>query len=61
MADQNYQQMLDDLRDGKITEFEIKPAEFQTFQPIFHSYPYRTQIEGEAHRGGALTYRLKKQ
>ncbi|MEY8442451.1 hypothetical protein AALA17_07440 [Lactobacillaceae bacterium 24-114] len=59
MADRDYEQLLEDLHDGKIKEFEIKPEEFIEFQPIFHAYQFRTQISGEAHRGGTLTYRLK--
>lgn len=60
MAERDYQQELDDLHLGKISHFDIAPAEFQEFQPIFHRYQYRTQITAEAHRGGTLTYRLKK-
>ena len=50
MTERDYQQELEDLHSGKI----------QAFQPVFHGYQYRTQIEAEAHRGGTLTYRLKK-
>lgn len=60
MAETDYQQLLEDLHDGKIDQFEITPENFQDFQPIFHAYAYRTQIVGQAHRGGTLTYRLKK-
>ncbi|MBU3829820.1 MAG: hypothetical protein H9843_02860 [Candidatus Limosilactobacillus merdavium] len=60
MTEKNYEQVLEDLHSGKIDQFEIKPEEFQAFQPIFHGYQYRTQIEAQAHRGGTLTYRLKK-
>lgn len=61
MAENDYQQLLEDLYHGKIDHFEITSDNFQDFQPIFHAYAYRTQIVGEAHRGGTLTYRLKKQ
>ena len=56
MTERDYQQELDDLHSGKISHFDITPEEFQAF----HGYQYRTQIEAEAHRGGTLTYRLKK-
>ena len=60
MAEQDYQQLLDDLRAGKIDQFEIGPEQFQEFQPVYHSYPYRTQIVGKAHIGGKIIYWLVK-
>ena len=60
MAEQDYQQLLDDLRARKIDQFEIGPEQFQEFQPVYHSYPYRTQIVGKAHIGGKIIYRLVK-
>lgn len=54
MAEQDYKQLLDDLRAGKIDQFEIGPEQFQEFQPVYHSYPYRTQIVGKAHIGGKI-------
>lgn len=60
MAEQNFKQLLDDLRAGKIAQFTIGPDDFQEFQPVYHSYPYRTQIVGKAHIGGEIIYRLVK-
>lgn len=60
LATQDFQQLLDDLHAGKIDEFEIIPDDFQAFQRVYHAYPYRTQIVGEAHIGGKITYRLRK-
>ena len=60
MAEQDYKQLLDDLRAGKIDQFEIGPEQFQEFQPVYPSYPYRTQIVGKAHIGGKIIYRLVK-
>ena len=54
MAEENFEQLLDDLRNKKIDHFVITPENFQQFQPIFHSYAYRSQIEGEAQRGGKV-------
>ena len=51
MAAKDYRQLLEDLRAGKIEEFVVTPAEFMDFQPIYHDYEYRTQIEGKAERG----------
>ena len=38
MAEENFEQLLDDLRNKKIDHFVITPENFQKFQPIFHSY-----------------------
>lgn len=60
MDGENYEQLLDDLRAKKIDRLEISPEKFQDFQPIFHAYTYRSQIEGKAGRGGNITYQLKQ-
>ena len=60
MAEENFEQLLDDLRNKKIDHFVITPENFQQFQPIFHSYAYRSQIEGEAQRGGKIIYQLRE-
>ncbi|NMV54152.1 hypothetical protein FOL88_04090 [Lactobacillus reuteri] len=60
MAEENFEQLLDDLRNKKIDHFIITPENFQQFQPIFHSYAYRSQIEGEAQRGGKIIYQLRE-
>lgn len=57
---EDFKQLLDDLRTNKIDHFEINPDNFQEFQPIFHAYEYRSQIEGQAHGGGKIIYRLKQ-
>lgn len=60
MAGEDFEQLLDDLRNKKIDHFVITPENFQEFQLIFHSYPYRSQIEGKAQRGGKITYQLRE-
>ena len=55
MAEENFEQLLDDLRNKKIDHFIITPENFQQFQPIF-----RSQIEGEAQRGGKVIYQLRE-
>ncbi|MBD5807355.1 hypothetical protein EAI26_09420 [Lactobacillus sp. 0.1XD8-4] len=60
MAEEDFEQLLDDLRTEKIDHFEITPENFQIFQPIFHAYAYRSQIEGKAQRGGKIIYQLKQ-
>ncbi|WP_267202297.1 hypothetical protein [Limosilactobacillus kribbianus] len=60
MAEKNFQQELDDLRNGKIDQFVITPEDFQAFQRVYHAYPYRTQIEGKANIGGKIVYHLRQ-
>ena len=60
MTENDFEQQLDDLRTGKIDQFEITPENFQAFQRVYHAYPYRTQIEGKANIGGKVIYRLIK-
>lgn len=60
MADIDFKQELDDLRAGKIKQFKITPENFQAFQRVYHAYPYRTQIEGQAHIGGKIIYHLRQ-
>lgn len=60
MADNDFAQLLDDLRAKKIDHFDVTPEDFQDFQPVFHAYTYRSQIEGKAHSGGTITYQLKQ-
>lgn len=60
MAEKDFEQLLDDLRTKKIDHFDITPDNFQAFQPVFHGYEYRSQIEGKAHSGGKITYQLKQ-
>ena len=60
MPENDFEQQLDDLRTGKIDQFEITPENFQAFQRVYHAYPYRTQIEGKANICGKVIYRLIK-
>lgn len=58
MATNDYQTQLDQLHDGTIEEFVIKPDQFMDFQQVFQAYPYRSQIEGDAKHGGEIHYHL---
>lgn len=60
LAERDFKQELDELRAGKIDQFEIGPDNFQEFQRIYHAYPYRTQITGQAYIGGKIIYRMIK-
>ena len=48
----DYQQLLTDLYNGKISKLEIERDEFMDFQPIYMSFQFRKGIVGTAKRGG---------
>lgn len=52
----DYMAELEALRTGKRDELVITPAEFMAFQVVYREYQYKTQIVGEAHRGGEVHY-----
>ncbi|KRL55093.1 hypothetical protein FC70_GL000689 [Paucilactobacillus oligofermentans DSM 15707 = LMG 22743] len=54
----DYNQLLEQLRAGEITELSIEASEFLEFQSIFHAYEYRKRIKGQAMRGGQIIYRM---
>ena len=58
MATDDYQAQLEQLRNGEIEELIIKPDQFMAFQKVFQAYPYRSQIEGDAKRGGEIHYHV---
>ena len=53
----DYQQLLTDLYNGKISKLEIERDEIMDFQPIYMSFQFRKGIVGTAKRGGGATYR----
>lgn len=60
MATDDYQNQLDQLCNGEIEQLVIKPDQFMAFQKVFQTYPNRSQIEGDAKRGGEIHYHLVK-
>lgn len=54
----DYQSKLDQLWDQKIDQLEVKPDEFMNFQEVFRNHSHRSQIRGEAQRGGTILYKL---
>ncbi len=52
----DYGQILEQLRQGEITEVEISTAKFMDFQRALMEYPHRKQVVGHAKRGGGASY-----
>ncbi|KIS02726.1 hypothetical protein [Paucilactobacillus wasatchensis] len=58
--EKDYQQMMADLRAGKIDSFVITPEEFMAFQIKYRADKFRQEIVGTAKRGGEIEYHLEK-
>lgn len=57
----DYLAKLEQLRKGKIDELIVTPDDFLDFQTAYRTYQFKTQITGDAHRGGEIHYhRVKK-
>ncbi|HIX01587.1 MAG TPA: hypothetical protein H9861_02410 [Candidatus Ligilactobacillus excrementigallinarum] len=54
--EENYQQILEDLRTGKIKEYEVDMDHFMDFQKVLMNYQYKKSVIGEAKRGGGAVY-----
>ncbi|WP_125702812.1 hypothetical protein [Lacticaseibacillus daqingensis] len=52
----DYQQMMDDLRAGKLATIEITPETFTAFRAVWTNYAGRETIVGEAKRDGKIIY-----
>ena len=52
----DYENLLEQLRQGEITELTVTPEEFMDFQPVLMKYRYRKSIVGQAQKGGGLVY-----
>lgn len=55
---ENYQQILDDLRTGKLETYDVDLDHFMDFQQVLMNYQYKKSIVGEAKRGGGAVYRF---
>lgn len=60
MPDSDFAAQLEQLYEGQIDELVIHPDQFMEFQKVFQKYAYRSQIEGDAKRGGEIHYHLIK-
>lgn len=51
---EDFVRQLADLRDGKIEELLVEPDNFMAFQQAYRESSFRSQIEGQAGRGGQI-------
>ncbi|AFS40053.1 hypothetical protein KII95_03665 [Leuconostoc gelidum subsp. aenigmaticum] len=52
----DYEQLLIDLRDGKIDEIAITPETFPAFQKIWRDFTSQNRIRGVAGKQGNIKY-----
>lgn len=53
---ENYEEILDDLRTGKLKEYDVDMDHFMDFQKVLMNYRYKKSIVGKAKRGGGAVY-----
>lgn len=58
---ENYTQMMDDLRAGKLDQIKITPETFPAFRTAWTNYPDRKEIVGHAKREGIILYQYQSQ
>lgn len=56
IADKNYTELLNDLKDNKIKELVVKPDEFTEFQVAYMNFDTRKRVIGKADQNGVITY-----
>lgn len=54
---ESYKELLDQLVSQEISTIEVSKEDFLAFREAWAEHPARTQIVGEAHLGGDVTYR----
>lgn len=54
MAD--YLSLLNQVRSGELTSFEVTPEVFSDFQKAWALFDYQSAIRGVAHQNGHITY-----
>ncbi|AYM02868.1 hypothetical protein [Levilactobacillus yiduensis] len=53
----DFTDLMNQLKDKKLDEFEVTPEEFPAFQKAFMAFETRKRVVGQAHKGGKLIYR----
>lgn len=57
---ENYEDLLQQLVDGKIKTLVVKPENFNDFWQAFEKSDARNEITGTAAKGGVITYRFSE-
>lgn len=55
----DYENLLNQLRQGELSEFVVEAKDFKAFYEVWRNYPYQNAIRGVADRGGVITYTAK--
>lgn len=55
-VDKDYTKMMEQLKDGELDEFVVKPDEFMSFYPAYMNFEFRKRVIGKADKLGILTY-----
>ncbi|WP_125573642.1 hypothetical protein [Levilactobacillus huananensis] len=53
---EDFTDLLNQLKDGKIDQFDVTPASFPAFQKAFMAFDTRKRVVGQAHKDGKLVY-----
>lgn len=53
----DFTDLMNQLKERKIDQFEVEPAEFQAFQRAYMAFDTRKRVIGQAHKNGKLIYR----
>ncbi|CAJ1227011.1 hypothetical protein [Levilactobacillus zymae] len=53
----DFTDLMNQLKDQKIDQFEVGPDEFQAFQKAYMAFDTRKRVIGQAHKDGKLIYR----
>lgn len=52
----DYQQLLQQLKDGQIDQFEVNSDQYLDFQKAWHDFKYQQEIIGSAKVDGVVVY-----
>lgn len=55
-VDRDFTELMNQLKDKKIEQFEVTPEDFPAFQKAFMAFETRKRVVGQAEKGGKLIY-----
>lgn len=56
IVERDFTDLMNQLKDKKIAQFEVTPADFPAFQKAFMAYETRKRVVGKAEKNGKLIY-----
>ncbi|NLR10563.1 MULTISPECIES: hypothetical protein [Lactobacillaceae] len=54
--DRDFTDLMNQLKDKKIDQFEVTPTDFPAFQKAFMAFETRKRVVGQAQKDGKLIY-----